>query len=50
MMPSDDTIAVNEPMTHNSMQLSKGTFLYSTTILNSLLLGPDYSNVCEVCP
>jgi hypothetical protein len=22
MVPSDDTIAVNEPMTHNSMQLS----------------------------
>jgi len=23
MIPSDDTIAVNEPVTHNSMQLSK---------------------------
>ncbi len=23
MIPSDDTIAVNEPMTHNSMQLSE---------------------------
>ncbi len=23
MIPSDDTIAVNEPMTHHSMQLSK---------------------------
>ena len=23
MIPSDDTIAVNEPVTHNSMELSK---------------------------
>ena len=23
MIPSDDTISVNEPVTHNSMQLSK---------------------------
>jgi hypothetical protein len=23
MIPSDDTIAINEPVTHNSMQLSK---------------------------
>ena len=23
MIPSDDTIAINEPMTHNSMQLSE---------------------------
>ena len=23
MIPSDDTIAITEPMTHNSMQLSK---------------------------
>ena len=23
MVPSDDTISVNEPVTHNSMQLSK---------------------------
>ena len=43
MIPSDDTIAVNEPMTHNSMQLSKwfsetrNSFLQLSLLLNKSL-------------
>ena len=43
MIPSDDTIAVNEPMTHNSMQLSKwfsetrNSFLQLSLLLNESL-------------
>ena len=43
MIPSDDTIAVNEPVTHNSMQLSKwfsetrNSFLKLSLLLNKSL-------------
>ena len=43
MIPSDDTIAVIEPMTHNSMQLSKwfsdtrNSFLKLSILLNKSL-------------
>ena len=43
MIPSDDTIAVNEPVTHNSMQLSKwfsetrNCFLKLSLLLNKSL-------------
>ena len=43
MIPSDDTIAVNEPVTHNSMQLSKwfsetrNSFLQLSLLLNKSL-------------
>jgi len=43
MIPSDDTIAVNEPVTHNSMQLSKwfsearNSFLELSLLLNRSL-------------
>ena len=43
MIPSDDTIAVNEPVTHNSMQLSKwfsetrNSFLKLSLLLNRSL-------------
>jgi hypothetical protein len=43
MIPSDDTIAVNEPATHNSMQLSKwfsetrNSFLKLSLLLNRSL-------------
>ena len=43
MIPSDDTIAVNEPMTNNSMQLSKwfsetrNSFLQLSLLLNKSL-------------
>jgi len=43
MIPTDDTIAVNEPVTHNSMQLSKwfsetrNSFLKLSLLLNKSL-------------
>ena len=43
MIPSDDTIAVHEPVTHNSMQLSKwfsetrNSFLKLSLLLNKSL-------------
>ena len=43
MIPSDDTITVNEPVTHNSMQLSKwfsetrNSFLKLSLLLNKSL-------------
>ena len=43
MIPSDDTIAVSEPVTHNSMQLSKwfsetrNSFLKLSLLLNKSL-------------
>ena len=43
MIPSDDTIAVNEPVTHNSMQLSewfsesRNSFLKLSLLLNESL-------------
>ena len=43
MIPSDDTIAVNEPVTHNSMQLSewfsetRNSFLKLSLLLNKSL-------------
>ena len=43
MIPSDDTIAINEPMTHNSMQLSKwfsdtrNSFLKLSTLIGKAL-------------
>ena len=43
MIPSDDTIVVNEPMTNNSMQLSKwfsetrNSFLKLSLLLNKSL-------------
>ncbi len=43
MIPSDDTIAVNEPVTHNSMQLSewfsetRNSFLRLSLLLNKSL-------------
>ena len=43
MIPSDDTIAINEPQTHNSMQLSKwlgetrDSFLKLSLLLNESL-------------
>ena len=43
MIPSDDTIAVNEPVTHDSMQLSKwfretrNSFLKLSILLNKSL-------------
>jgi hypothetical protein len=43
MIPSDDTITVNEPLTHNSMQLSKwfsetrNSFLKLSLLLNKSL-------------
>lgn len=43
MIPSDDTIAVNEPVTHSSMQLSKwfsetrDSFLKLSLLLNKSL-------------
>ena len=38
MIPSDDTIAVNEPVTHNSMQLSKWFSETRTSLLKLCLL------------
>ena len=43
MIPSDDTIAINEPLTHNSMQLSKwfsetrNSFLKLSTLIGKAL-------------
>ena len=43
MIPSDDTITVNEPVTHNSMELSKwfsktrDSFLKLSILLNKAL-------------
>lgn len=43
MIPSDDTIAINEPVTHNSMQLSewfgetRDSFLKLSLLLNRSL-------------
>jgi len=43
MIPSDDTIVVNEPVTHNSMELSKwfsetrNSFLKLSLLLNESL-------------
>ena len=43
MIPSDDTIAVNEPVTHNSMQLSRwfsetrNSFLKLNTLIGKAL-------------